>query len=95
MASVTLAAIKIGGVMLNLSPFQTVVIAAIVTVSYSMLGGLRAVLITDFFQFGIAMFGSVMAAKISLQQKSYHMIIGGRGRPAEQLHINLSLEAPA
>jgi Na+/proline symporter len=73
MASVTLAAIKIGGVMLNLSPFQTVVIAAAVTVTYSMLGGLRGVLITDFFQFSIAMFGAIMAAKISLQ----HEAVGG------------------
>ena len=73
MASVTLAAIKIGGVMLNLSPFQTVVIAAVVTVTYSMLGGLRGILITDFFQFSIAMFGAIMAAKISLQ----HEAVGG------------------
>ncbi|MHC4337524.1 MAG: sodium:solute symporter family transporter, partial [Planctomycetota bacterium] len=67
MASVTLAAIKIGGVMLGLSPFQTVAIAAVVTVTYSMLGGLRGVLITDFIQFAVAMFGAIMAAKISLQ----------------------------
>jgi Na+/proline symporter len=67
MATVTLAAIKIGGVMLGLSPFQTVAIAAVVTVTYSMLGGLRGVLITDFIQFAVAMFGAIMAAKISLQ----------------------------
>jgi len=73
MASVTLAAIKIGGVMLGLSPFQTVAIAAVVTVTYSMLGGLRGVLITDFIQFGIAMFGAIMAAKICLQ----HAEVGG------------------
>jgi len=66
MAAVTLAAIKIGGVLLNLSPFWTVSIAAVVTVIYSMLGGLRGVLITDFFQFGLAMVGSVMAAKVAL-----------------------------
>jgi len=73
MAAVTLAAIKIGGVMLGLSPFQTVVIAAVVTVAYSALGGLRGVLITDFFQFIIAMFGAIMAAKISLD----HQAVGG------------------
>jgi len=73
MASVTLAAIKIGGVMLGLSPFQTVAIAAVVTVTYSMLGGLRGVLITDFIQFGVAMFGAIMAAKISLR----HAQVGG------------------
>ncbi|HUV41214.1 MAG TPA: sodium:solute symporter family protein [Sedimentisphaerales bacterium] len=73
MAATTLAAIKIGGVMLGLSPLQTVVIAAVVTVAYSALGGLRGVLITDFFQFIIAMFGAIMAAKISLE----HQAVGG------------------
>ncbi|MHC4396994.1 MAG: sodium:solute symporter family protein [Planctomycetota bacterium] len=66
MAAVTLAAIKIGRVLLNLSPFQTISIAAVVTVIYSMLGGLRGVLITDFFQFALAMVGSFMAAKVAL-----------------------------
>ncbi len=66
MASVSLAAIKIGGVMLNLTPVQTIVIAGIVTVIYSSLGGLTGVLITDFFQFGIAMVGSVWAASIAV-----------------------------
>lgn len=73
MASVTLAAIKIGGVLLGLSPLQTIAIAAVVTVAYCILGGLKGVLITDFFQFAIAMFGSVMAAKIALQ----HEAVGG------------------
>ena len=62
MASVSLAAIKIGGVMMGLTPVQTLAIATLVTVAYSSLGGLRSVLITDFFQFGIAMIGSVAAA---------------------------------
>lgn len=62
MATVTLAAIKIGGVLLNLSPMQTVVIASTVTVIYSALGGLRGVIITDFFQFIIAMIGTIFAA---------------------------------
>lgn len=61
MATVSLAAIKIGGVMMGLSPVQTLSIATIVTVAYSSLGGLRSVLITDFFQFLIAMAGSVAA----------------------------------
>ena len=73
MALVTLAAIKIGRVMLGLSPLQTVSIAAVVTVFYSTLGGLRGVLITDFLQFIVAMFGAIMAAKISLQ----HEAVGG------------------
>ncbi|HPS55963.1 MAG TPA: Na+:solute symporter [Sedimentisphaerales bacterium] len=70
MASVTLAAIKIGNIMLDLKPWQTVSIAAIITVSYSMLGGLEGVLITDFFQFGVAMFGAVAAAFIAVDHPS-------------------------
>jgi len=62
MATVTLAAIKIGGVLLNLSPLQTVLIASLVTVSYTSMGGLRGVILTDFFQFAIAMIGTIWAA---------------------------------
>jgi solute:Na+ symporter, SSS family len=62
MATVSLAAIKIGGVMLGLSPIQTLLIASVVTVVYSSLGGLKGVLLTDFFQFFIAMAGSFGAA---------------------------------
>lgn len=64
MATVCLAAIKIGGVLLNLSPWQVLLIASIITVLYSSLGGLTGVLITDFFQFIMAMVGSVWAAYI-------------------------------
>jgi Na+/proline symporter len=62
LASVCLAAIKQGSILLNLSPTETVVIGAVVTVVYSALGGLRGVLLTDFFQFIIAMIGSIGAA---------------------------------
>ena len=66
MATVCLAAIKIGGVLLDLTPLQTVLIASIVTVIYSSLGGLRGVIITDFFQFLLAMIGMVWAAVVIL-----------------------------
>lgn len=67
MAAVSLAIIKIGGVMLKLTPVETLLIASFVTVVYSTLGGLRGVLITDFFQFGIAMIGAVGAAVVALR----------------------------
>lgn len=66
MASVTLAAIKIGGVMLDLTPMQAIFWASLVTVIYSLLGGLKGVIITDFFQFIIAMIGAIWAAKIAV-----------------------------
>jgi solute:Na+ symporter, SSS family len=62
MATVSLAAIKIGGIMLGLSPIETLLAVSVVTVLYSSLGGLRGVLLTDFFQFFIAMAGSIGAA---------------------------------
>lgn len=62
MASVSMAAIKIGGVLLGLTPLQTILIAVIITVIYSTLGGLEGVLITDFLQFALAIFGSLAAA---------------------------------
>ena len=64
MATVSLAAIKIGGVMLGLTPIQTILIASIVTVIYSSLGGLTGIIWTDFFQFIIAMFGVGWAAYV-------------------------------
>ncbi len=68
MGTVTLAAIKIGAVMLNLQPWQTVVGASIVVVLYSGLGGLKGVIWADFFQYGIAMFGAVLAAVVAVRQ---------------------------
>lgn len=62
MAAVSLAAIKIGGVLLGLSPLQTVLFASVVTVIYTSLGGLRGVIWTDFFQFAMAMTGTIGAA---------------------------------
>lgn len=62
MATVSLAAIKIGGVMLGLTPIETLLISSVVTVIYSSLGGLKGVLLTDFFQFFVAIAGSFGAA---------------------------------
>jgi SSS family solute:Na+ symporter len=67
MGTVTLAAIKIGAVMLNLSPWQTVVGASIVVVIYAAIGGLKGVIWADFFQYSVAMFGAVLAAVVALQ----------------------------
>ena len=62
MASVTLAAIKIGGVMLNLEPWQTVIGAGLVTMIFSALGGFKGVVYTDLILFFVAMVGSLGAA---------------------------------
>lgn len=62
MAGVCMAGVKIGHVTLGLSHWETLGITSVVTVLYSMLGGLRGVILTDFFQFIVAMIGSVAAA---------------------------------
>jgi len=62
MANVTLAAIKIGQIMFGFSPMQTILAASVVTVIFSMMGGLTSVLITDFVLFIVAMVGSIGAA---------------------------------
>ena len=68
MASVSLAAIKIGSVMLGLAPWQTLAAAGTITVIYSTLGGLRGVLYTDLIQFAMAMVGAVGAAVVALNR---------------------------
>lgn len=68
MGTVTLAAIKIGAVMLDLKPWQTVVGASVVVVIYASLGGLKGVIWADFFQYSIAMFGAVLAAVVAVRQ---------------------------
>ncbi|NND79043.1 MAG: Na+:solute symporter [Maribacter sp.] len=62
MSAVTLAAIKIGGIMLGLEPWQTVVGAGLITVTFSALGGFKGVVYTDFLLFFVAMAGAIGAA---------------------------------
>ena len=61
MGSVSLAAIKFGEIILGWPGWFTLSIACSITLLYSTLGGLRAIIITDFFQFVLAMIGSVWA----------------------------------
>jgi len=62
MSAVTLAAIKIGGIMLGLDPWQTVLTAGTVTVIFSAIGGFKGVVYTDFILFFVAMGGAIGAA---------------------------------
>jgi Na+/proline symporter len=62
MAGVTLAAIKIGEIMLGLDPLSTVGIAGLVTVIFSAVGGFKGVVYTDFLLFFVAMGGAIGAA---------------------------------
>jgi len=62
MSAVTLAAIKIGGIMLGLEPWQTVLTAGLVTVTFSAIGGFKGVVYTDMILFFVAMGGAIGAA---------------------------------
>ncbi len=68
MASVTLAAIKIAGVLLGLDKFVTAFLAGGVTVIYSATSGLWGVVATDLLLFTISMIGSIAAAYYALSQ---------------------------
>ena len=92
MAMVTLAAIKIGDVMLGFTPMKTILVAALVTVAFSTLGGFRGVILTDFLLFIIAMIGAVAAAVVALGQPEVGGMTGLLANP--QLADKLAL-APA
>ena len=73
MGSVSLAAIKFGEIILGWPGWLTMSIACSVTLLYSILGGLRSIIITDFFQFILAMIGSIWGCIYILNLES----IGG------------------
>ena len=73
MANVNLAAIKIGSVVLGLSPLETIGLAALVTTIFSVLGGFRGVILTDLVLFCAAMAGAFAAAYFALD----HEAVGG------------------
>ncbi len=51
-----------GGALLGLSPVETLLVSCAITVIYSSVGGLRGIIITDFFQFILAMVATFWAA---------------------------------
>ena len=67
MANVTLAAVKIGGVLLGLTPLQTIALTAVVTAAYTLVGGLTGVLLTGLVQFVVATVGAIWAAVYLVQ----------------------------
>jgi translation initiation factor IF-1 len=82
MATVTLAAIKIAGVLLGLDPYTTVVLAALLTMTYAATSGLWGVVVTDFFQFVLALAGSFLAAYYAVSQPGVGGLPGLIANPA-------------
>jgi len=84
MGAVSLAAVKFGEVLLGIPGWVTLAIAGSVTLFYSALGGLKAVIITDFVQFILAMIGSVWACIYLLNMEE----VGGLSNMLQ--HANVS-----
>ena len=68
MATVNLAAAKIANVLLGWPMWQTLAVCAVINIAFASIAGLWGVLITDVFQFVIAMTASVAAAYYALQR---------------------------
>lgn len=81
-ALVILGAIKIGVVMFAVSPARIVVITAVVTVIYSALGGMRGIVIADFFQFVVVLTGAVMAAVAAVRLPQVNGLTNLMSHPA-------------
>lgn len=84
MASVSLAAIKIGGVLLGLDPVLCVFLALVGTVAFTSAGGFKGVLFTDFLLFFIAMAGAIAAAYFAVRQPE----VGGLSGLVAKLSAN-------
>lgn len=72
MGAVTLAAMKFGSILFGFSPLQCVVVAGSATVIFSVIGGLRGILLSDLFLFVLAMTGSIAAAVVAV----HHPAVG-------------------
>tara|TARA_B100000902_G_scaffold397240_1_gene460400 strand:- start:1168 stop:2949 length:1782 start_codon:yes stop_codon:yes gene_type:complete len=62
MGGISLAAIKIGQIMLGLTAVETIGAVGFITLIFSVVGGFRGVVYTDFLLFFVAMSGSIGAA---------------------------------
>ena len=89
MATVTLAAIKIAGVLLGLDAHATVVLAALITVVYSTTSGLWGVVVTDLLLFVLAMIGSVAAAYYAVTQPAVGGLAGLVANPLVKDKLSL------
>jgi Na+/proline symporter len=68
MATVNLAAAKIGNIVLGLPMWETLVFASIITIFFASVSGLWGVLVTDSIQFTITMSSTFAVAYFALQQ---------------------------
>jgi len=81
MASVTLAAVKISGVLFGVDRVTTVIACSVLSITFSVLSGLWGVVVTDLVLFVFAMVGSISAAYYALQ----HPAVGGLSGLVEKI----------
>ncbi|HDP98250.1 MAG TPA: Na+:solute symporter [bacterium] len=81
MATVTLAAAKIANILFGWSRWETVIVCAVATITFSVMSGLWGVVVTDLIQFIMAMTGSVAAAYYAVS----HPKVGGLTGLVEKL----------
>ncbi len=89
MATVTLAAIKIAGVLLGVDKYTTVLVAATITAIYSATSGLWGVVMTDLLLFTVSMIGSLSAAYFALQRPEVGGLSGLVSSPELQGKLSL------
>ncbi len=87
MGAVSLAAIKFGEIILGIPGWQTLLIAGSITLAYSAFGGLKAVVVTDFVLFTLAMIGSVWACIYLVNIPE----VGGLGKLLEHPEVQVKL----
>ena len=88
MSTVNLAAAKIANVLLGWPMWQTLGACAVINIAFASIAGLWGVLITDVFQFVIAMTASFAAAYYSLQQPQVGGLSGLIAQiPEGKLHL--------
>ncbi len=89
MATVTLAAIKIAGVLLGLDKYTTVLIAGATTALYSATSGLWGVVVTDLLLFVVSMVGAFAAAYYAVSQPEVGGLVGLFAHPDIQDKLSL------
>jgi Na+/proline symporter len=88
MATVNLAAAKIGNIVLGLEMWQTLSIAAVMTIFFASVSGLWGVLVTDSIQFMITMSSTFAVAYFALQQPEVGGLAGLMAKvPASRLNL--------
>ena len=90
MATVNLAAAKIGNIVLGWPMGKTLLLCAVITIFFASVSGLWGVLVTDSIQFGITMTGTFAVAYFALKQPE----VGGLAGLLRQIDPRRSTSCP-